>query len=274
MERTPSARGRSAARRTSDRVELAAWDGSRRAPPWTCVVLREVPTPQCAPRARKGPVQLVVNAFPPGAPRRCSRTQPASTGATGRFCYLGFSLEDPGRDACGGYRARGDRAARAHGVASRARPTETLTARHWARDESLVPTPHDPAAAAGCWRRPAIAAPTAPAPSRSCASPTSLPTTTSRCCRRRRPGVLADAGIAAELRPYDSPILTPTSSAVNQMFSRLDGSGGAGPYRNLFHSIDPAQRGQPRAPVGCGDRRRKGRPALRAGGARRPATCL
>ena len=83
--------------------------------------------------------------------------------------------------------------------------------------------------------------------------------------------MLADAGIAAELRPYEfATFYADVKRGSFQMFS-LSWTGVAEPdlYRNLFHSgsIPPAgaNRGRYRSANG-GPADRRGRPALRAAG--------
>src|SRR6185436_14364867 len=97
----------------------------------------------------------VVNAFPPDTAalfaHRAGFKIAQSPGAS--YAYVGFNLEDPV--------VRDVRVRRAIALAidrprlvrtvwrGQARPTETLMPPgHWARDESLVPIPHDPAEAA------------------------------------------------------------------------------------------------------------------------------
>src|SRR4029078_4708804 len=144
-------------RRTAESVELAAWDGYYQGkPPIDRVVLREVPDATVrALQLEKGSVQLLVNSLPPDTAALFSNRPGFELMQTpgANYAYIGFNLEDPV--------VRDVRVRRAIALAidrprlcrtvwrGQARPTETLMPLgHWARDESLVRIPHDPAAGA------------------------------------------------------------------------------------------------------------------------------
>ncbi len=241
-------------RRASDRVELAAWDGYHGGrPPMSRVVLREVPDATVrALELEKGSVQLLVNSLPPDTfalfANRPGFRLVQSPGAN--YAYIGFNLEDPVVRDVRVRRAIAlavDRARLGRTVwRGMARPTETLMPPgHWARDESLVPTPYDPAAAARLLEEAGYRDPDGDGPEPRLRLTYKLANNDLSLLQAQAvQAMLADAGIAAELRPYEfATFYADVKRGSFQMFS-LSWTGVAEPdlYRNLFHSgsIPPA----------------------------------
>jgi peptide/nickel transport system substrate-binding protein len=235
-------------RRTADRVELEAWDGYYGGrPPMDRVVLREVPDATVrALELEKGSVQLVVNSLPPDTAalfaHRPGFKLMQSPGAN--YAYIGFNLEDPV--------VRDVRVRRAIALAidrgricrtvwrGQAKPTETLMPeRHWARNESLVPIPHDPAAARRLLEEAGYHDPDGDGPKPRLRLTYKLNNNDLSLLQAQAiQAMLADAGIDAELRPYEfATFYADVKRGSFQMFS-LTWTGVAEPdlYRNLFHS--------------------------------------
>ncbi len=236
------------ARRGADRVELVAWDGyAGGRPPLDRVVLREVPDATVrALELEKGSVQLVVNAFPPDTvalfARRPGFHVLQSPGAN--YVYLGLNMEDPV--------LRDPRVRRAIALAidrprlvrtvwrGEGRPTETLMPPgHWARDEALVPIPHDPAAAARLLEAAGFHDPDGPGPEPRLrlvykVSNNDLSLLQAQAIQ----AMLAEAGIAAEIRSYEfATFYADVKRGSFQLFSMI-WTGVADPdlYRYVFHS--------------------------------------
>lgn len=142
--------------RTPDTVVLAAFDGHWAGRPrLDRIVLREVPDSTVrALELRKGSVQLVVNGLPPDvvplfehdARFRVAR-KPGSN-----YVYLGLNLEDPLLADARVRRALALSLDRPRLVATLWRGLGTVTETmlppgHWARDEELPLSPHDPESA-------------------------------------------------------------------------------------------------------------------------------
>ena len=142
--------------RSPERLVLAAfdrcWSGR---PRLDRVELAEIPDATVRALALlKGSVHLVVNDLPPDVVPRF-RADPAFRvveGPSGDYAYLGFNLRDPVLSDVRVRRAVALAIDRERLVATLWRGlgevTETMMPPgHWARDESLEPRPHDPAAA-------------------------------------------------------------------------------------------------------------------------------
>jgi peptide/nickel transport system substrate-binding protein len=235
-------------RQGADRVELAAWDdypGGR--PPLDRVVLREIPDATVrALELQKGSVQLVVNSFPPdtvalfaGRPGFRVLQSPGSN-----YVYLGMNMEDP---VVGDVRVR-----RALSLAidrdrlvrtvwrGQGRPTETmLPPRHWARDETLPLTPHDPAAAARLLEEAGFRDPDGAGPRPRLRLTYKVSNNDLSLLQAQAiQAMLAEAGIEAEIRSYEfATFYADVKRGSFQMFG-LTWTGVAEPdlYRNLFHS--------------------------------------
>lgn len=244
--------------RSAERVVLAAWDGYVGGRPrLDRVVLREVPDATVrALELEKGSVQLVVNDFPPDTVA-LFRHKPGfrvvqSPGST--YVYLGLNLED---------RVTGDvRVRQALALAidrprlvrtvwrGQGRPTETLLPPgNWARDETLPPIPHDPAAAARLleeagWHDPDGAGPEPRLRLTYKVSNNDLSLLQAQAIQ----AMLAEAGIEAEIRSYEfATFYADVKRGSFQMFS-LTWTGVAEPdlYRNLFASSSIPPKGSNR----------------------------
>jgi peptide/nickel transport system substrate-binding protein len=232
----------------SDRVELAAWDAYRGGrPPISRVVLREVPDATVrALELEKGSVQLVVNGFPPDTAALFARRRGfkvlQSPGAN--YVYIGLNMEDP---VAGDPRVRRaialaiDRPRLVRTVwRGQGRPTETLMpAGHWARDEALPTIPHDPAAAARLLEEAGFPDPDGPGPEPRLRLAYKVSTNDLSLLQAQAiQAMLAEAGIAAEIRSYEfATFYADVKRGSFQMFG-LTWTGVAEPdlYRNLFHS--------------------------------------
>ncbi len=242
-------------RRTPDRVELAGWDGHFTwKPRLERVVLREIPDATVrALELEKGSVHLVVNDFPPDTNALFAK-KPGfrvlqSPGST--YVYLGLNMEDAvTRDA---------RVRRAISMAidrprlvrtvwrGQGRPTETLVPPgHWARDEALPPTPHDPAAAARLLEEAGFRDPDGPGPKPRLHLTYKMSNNELSLLQAQAiQAMLAEAGIEADIRSYEfATFYADVKRGTFQMFG-LTWTGVAEPdlYRNLFHSTSIPPKG-------------------------------